>query len=191
MESIEELAARAAAGDGNAAADFVRQFWPDAYRIAFATLHNREAAQDTAQEACARAWSGFSRLRDTSRARVWFYRIVANESKRTAQRSARDRFSALDAATEKNFITVDVAHESGERVDLRAAIASLDESLRLTILLRYYFDLTNAEAARVLGILPVTVRWRLMVAHRRLREILLARDVSPSLLTSSRRFLSP
>jgi len=44
--------------------------------------------------------------------------------------------------------------------------------LRLTVVLHYYFGMSSAEIARIADPSPVTARWRLMVAHRKLRALL-------------------
>jgi len=164
VKQSNELVARASAGDDSAAADLIGSAWPDAYRIAWSIVRNRAAAEDAAQEACARAWSGLQRLRRPERFAVWFYRIVVNEARRT-QRSMR-RGAPLEAVGPRDDATRD------DRIAVRAAVDALEPRLRLPILLRYYYGLRSAEIAQVLDASPVTVRWWLMLAHRRLRAAL-------------------
>jgi RNA polymerase sigma factor (sigma-70 family) len=142
--------------------NFPEAAWADAYRIAYSILHDPHAAQDAAQNACARAWAGIGRLRSPEHFKVWFYRIVANECKRFKQ--AQSRYAA---AAELHPSAL--AEPIEDRIDVRQAIASLDSPLRIVVVLRYYFNLTSAEISHVLSISPVTVRWRSMLAHRRLR----------------------
>jgi RNA polymerase sigma factor (sigma-70 family) len=164
VKQSDELVARACAGDDAAAADLIRSVWPDAYRIAWSIVRNRSAAEDAAQEACARAWRGLQSLRRPERFAVWFYRIVVNEAKR-AQRSLH-RETPLDAVTTHD----DAARD--DRIAVRAAVGALEPRLRLPIVLRYYYGLRANEIAQVLGAPAVTVRWWLMLAHRRLRGAL-------------------
>lgn len=165
MECSQALIARAAAGDAAARAELIASVWPDAFRIAWSILKDRASAEDAAQEGCARAWSAMTHLRRPERFGVWFYRIVVNECRRVLHARGREPFAD----------EVGVSHDSGvleERIDVRAAIDALDPQLRLVVLLRYYFELNSSEIARVVGASPVTVRWRLMIAHRRLRSLL-------------------
>ncbi len=90
MKQNDGLVARACAGDDAAAADLICTVWPDAYRIAWSLVRNRSAAEDAAQEACARAWRGLKLLRRPERFAVWFYRIVVNEARRTQRPMLRD-----------------------------------------------------------------------------------------------------
>jgi len=55
---------------------------------------------------------------------------------------------------------------------VRRAIDALEPSLRAAVVLRYYFGMNSAEIGSILSTSPVTVRWRLMRAHQKLRELL-------------------
>lgn len=160
----EALVARACGGDDSAAAELIQTVWPDAYRIAWSILRDRPAAEDAAQEACARAWSGLRGLRRSERFAVWFCRIVVNESKRIQQKGPRDAPVADVPANDAGVLD--------ERIAVRAAVDALEPRLRLPILLRYYYGLRSAEIAQVLDASAVTVRWWLMLGHRRLATTL-------------------
>jgi RNA polymerase sigma-70 factor, ECF subfamily len=164
MECSQALIARAAAGDAVATAELIASVWPDAYRLAWSILKDRCAAEDAAQEGCARAWCAITQLRRPERFPVWFYRIVVNESRRLVR--GRPLETIAEPATRSDNGTLE------QRLDVRAAIDALDSHLRLAVLLRYYFELNSREIARIVGASPVTVRWRLMLAHRRLRSLL-------------------
>lgn len=170
MEDIHQVVVRAVAGDATSRADLMRAVWPDVYRIAYSMLHDPHTAQDAAQEACTRAWSRIAQLQSPKHFKIWLYRIVANECRRLKGRETRN-LSLAEVALPAS------GDSSDDRIDVRQAIASLDASLRIVVVLRYYYNLTSAEIAHVLSISPVTIRWRLMLAHRRLRG-LLTDDVS-------------
>lgn len=172
MKCSQALIARAAAGDAVATAELIASVWPDAYRLAWSILKDRSAAEDAAQDGCARAWSAMTQLRRPERFGVWFYRIVVNECRRLLRARGREPI-VMQAAARREGAALE------ERIDVRAAIDSLDSQLRLAVLLRYYFDLNSSEIARVVGASPVTVRWRLMIALRRLRGLLDEYSSSP------------
>jgi RNA polymerase sigma factor (sigma-70 family) len=154
----------AVAGERDAADALVCLVWPDAFKIARSILHEREAAEDAAQEACARALVALSTLRHPERFAVWFYRIVVNEAR--AQHRKRPKHDEPD----REAAAPDDPREEG--LDLRRAIAALGANLRVTIVLYYYYDFTTAEIAEILQISMVAVRLRLMVARRKLRSLL-------------------
>jgi len=163
MEPVREQVAAARCGDALAVSELVRSVWPDAYRIAWSILQDHEDAEDAAQDACARLITAIGSLRDPSRFTVWFYRIVVNQA-RTKQ---RERLRHPGIGDEKPESLA-----SDDRIDVDRAIRSLDPSLRIVIVLRYHYDLKSSEIGAVLGLSGVTVRWRLMRAHRRLRPLL-------------------
>ncbi len=47
-----------------------------AFRVALGVLHNREDAEEVAQEAFVKAYRNFQRLRDRDRFRAWLARIA-------------------------------------------------------------------------------------------------------------------
>ena len=164
MEPLREQVTSARRGEAIAISDLVRSVWPDAYRIAWSILQDHPDAEDAAQDACARMITAIASLRDPARFGVWFYRIVVNQARQKQREHVRRR--ELDEQTHPDGLTSD------ERIDVDRAIASLDPSLRIVIVLRYYYDLSSSEIGAVLGVNAVTVRWRLMRAHRRLRPLL-------------------
>ncbi|HTX03769.1 MAG TPA: sigma-70 family RNA polymerase sigma factor [Candidatus Acidoferrales bacterium] len=145
-------------------ADLVRSVWPDAYRIAWSILQDHADAEDAAQDACARMMTALASLREPSRFGVWFYRIVVNQARQKQRAQLRQAGINQYAATE--------GVTSDERMDVDRAIRSLDPALRIAIVLHYFYDLNSREIGAVLGVNAVTVRWRLMCAHRRLRPLL-------------------
>jgi RNA polymerase sigma-70 factor (ECF subfamily) len=159
------LVTAAIAGDDEATAELLRSVWPDAYRIAWSLLRERAAAEDAAQDACARVLTAIATLRRPESFAVWFYRIVVNEAKRRRRTAARE--VALD-----DGVPYDAFQGSEERIDVRRALDALEPAQRLTVVLYYYFTMKSGEIAQVTATSPVTVRWRLMAARRRLRVLL-------------------
>ena len=165
MQLLSGLAAAAAGGDAAAISDLVEQVWPDAYRIAWSVLGDRAAAEDAAQDACARLLTAISTLRNPEAFGAWFYRIVVNEANRR-RRQARQAASVGELSTQADRIDHD------DRIDLERALRALDQKLRVALILRYYFNLSGDRIARIVGCSPLTVRWRLFMGRKRLRAIL-------------------
>ena len=171
LDSASSLAAAAAGGDAAATAELLRSVWPDAFRVAWSIIGERTAAEDVAQEACARVLLSIATLRNPNSFPAWFYRIVVNESK------ARLRSAARTASmNEKTFVERGVAQE--DRLDLQRAMRALDPPLRTVVVLRYYLGFNGVEIAKIVGASSMTVRWRLFIARRRLRRFLEARPSS-------------
>jgi RNA polymerase sigma-70 factor, ECF subfamily len=73
------LLERAQAGDETAFRILAEPFVDIGYRLAFAMLRQREAAEDAVQEATLLAWRRLRQLRDEAGLRTWYLTIVANQ----------------------------------------------------------------------------------------------------------------
>lgn len=155
---------RAAQQGSQAALDaLVEAVWPGCYRVAFCALGNPALAEDAAQEACIALYRGVPSLREVAAFDTWLYRIVVREAARVRRQRPRPTPTG-DMAVNVDGVAVEV--------DMRHALAALSPRLREVTVLHYFEDLTSREIAAVLGIPDGTVRFRLMMARRRLRHIL-------------------
>jgi len=93
----------------------------------------------------------------------WFYRIVVREASELKRRRAR-----AEHATEP---APNIADQTAS-MDVWRALLALPQNLRDVIVLRYFEDLSSREIASVLRIPAGTVRFRLMIAKRRLHPLL-------------------
>ena len=117
----------------------------DSYRVAYRLLGDRSEAEDVAQEACARAYSRWSSVRD--HAEPWCVRVASN--------LALDLLRARTRAVRRNerLRTNETAPspKTDERLDLYAALERLPRRQRETVVLRYLGDLSEAQTADLLG----------------------------------------
>lgn len=133
------------------------------YAAAMAITQNAADAEDAVQEAVLRGWIKLDSLKEPEYLGTWLTRIVINSAinQRKKKRSAP--------------LLYDVpAGQSGmdERIDIRRAIAALDEKTRLVTVLYYFEGLPVEQVAKVLGIRLGTVKSRLYRARAKLREVL-------------------
>jgi RNA polymerase sigma-70 factor (sigma-E family) len=137
----------------------------DAYRVAYRLLGDRAEAEDTAQEACARAYARWSGIRDY--ARPWCVRVASNvalDRLRAAERARRrtphhDRQSPGDEMLITNL-----------RLDLYRALKELPSRQQQVVILRYLGDVSEHETANVLGISTGAVKTHASRGLARLRE---------------------
>jgi len=141
-------------------------FFAVEYRRLFEVLYlltrNRVEAEDLAQEAMARTYERWSRIRDPTR---YVYRTAFNLHRTLRRRLAvavRKRAELLPAAGDADAVE--------RRLDVLAALALLPTTQRAAVVLVDWAGMTAEEAAPVLGIQPVSVRGRLHRARAALRR---------------------
>lgn len=146
-----------------------------AFRTAFTITGDAAEAEDAAQEAFVKVYRTLDRFRPGAPFKPWLLTVVANEA-RNRRRAAGRRVGLTLRAAEQGPRTASpplpettvVAEE--RRAELLGAVEGLREEDREVISLRYFLELTEAEAASVMGCARGTVKSRLSRAVGRLRE---------------------
>jgi RNA polymerase sigma-70 factor, ECF subfamily len=185
----EALIRRAQGGDLAAFNTLVLRHQDAVYGLALRFLSSREAAEDAAQEAFLRAYRSLDSFRG-GKARSWLLTIVANlardelrRRKRRPQRSLeaeRERFpdrTPFEPADEEPTPEDQAVAGLGRlelRAELEAALATLPDEWRMTVLLADVHGLPHEEVAAATGVALGTVKSRISRARGRLRDALLA-----------------
>jgi RNA polymerase sigma-70 factor, ECF subfamily len=142
-----------------------------AFRVAMGVLHNREDAEDVAQEAFIRAYRNFDRLRDRERFRGWLARIawrLALDRIRASGRRERRELAAMQGPPEPSV--EDIAASSEFKAHLSRAMEELPEKLRKTLVLAAVEGHDLQEVGRLMGLPEGTVKSRLFLARKKLAE---------------------
>lgn len=138
-----------------------------AYRLAGLILGDHHEAEDATQEALLRAWRSASSLRDPAGFQAWFDRILVNVCRDRLRQRGKVRLIAIDDA-----VAIEAARDPfrnvADRDQVLRVMASLDDELRILILLHYWADLTLDGVAKRMGWPIGTVKSRL---HRALGEM--------------------
>lgn len=170
------LMQRIAGGDQRAFRDLMQRHLPRTVRLAARVLGSTGAAEDVAQEAFVRVWKHAANWEDPKQAgakfTTWLYRIVLNlcideKRKRT--------FTDIDAIPEKADDTSNAEanmqrREKSKRV--KAALEQLPERQRAALVLCFYEEYSNKDAADMLGISVKAIESLLVRARRMLRDLL-------------------
>jgi RNA polymerase sigma-70 factor (ECF subfamily) len=144
-----------------------------AFRVAYAVLRNSENAEDVAQEAFAKSYTNFRRLRDRDRFRAWLVRITwrmaINRLRSDRRRSLREAVPVETSITPTPVQSI-IAQERAAQ--LWRAIDSLPDKLRLVVVLAGIEEHDIREVAALLRLPEGTVKSRLFLARQRLKELM-------------------
>ncbi len=130
------------------------------FRVARAMLERKEDCDDALQESVLKAWASRHTLRDERYFATWITRIVIHECRNLQRRQRKYRLIADIPAARA---------DKPPDPDLRHALGSLPEKLRLPIVLHYIEGYAVAEIAAMLRLPVTTVRNRLYAGRRQLR----------------------
>ncbi len=170
-----ELVARAVSGDHEAYATLVRPYESVAYRVAAAITGWNADAEEATQNGLVKAYRSLHRFRAGAPFRPWLLRIVVNEAHNVLRSERRHERLGVRAAVQHEAPTAgaDEAVLAREEVEtVLSALARLSDADRLVVVLRYFAELPDLEAATLAGISPEAYRVRLMRARRRLQNLL-------------------
>jgi len=169
------LMARIATGDARAFDRLVRRHLKRAYNVAYGMVYNSADAQDVAQDAMMRVWMYAPTWRaGESAVTTWLHRIVVNCCYDFLRKKARQpqggELSAdiedMTARTEHNYA------ETEQKKRLRAMLRSLPERQRMAVTLCYLEDMSNADAAAVMGVHIKALEGLLVRARKALKPML-------------------
>jgi RNA polymerase sigma-70 factor, ECF subfamily len=159
--------------DRAAFADLITAEYSAAFGLAFALLHDVNAAEDAVQEAAFKAWRRIDQLREGLSFRPWLLGIVANECRSATRR----RWWSVLRVAEVRPQAVEDSTDVLALLELRAALKRLSHDERVILILRYYVDLPYEEIGMQFGVSAKAARTRTERALKRLRPMLRMQEV--------------
>lgn len=124
-----------------------------------------DVARDVVDEAFARAWLHWGRVRQMQRPGGWLYRTALNELRRRRRRNL----------LEQRVLQAEVPPPPaglGAAVEVWELVAALPPRQRACVVLRYMADLDESSIAETLGVTRSTVSSALTAARRNLGMVL-------------------
>jgi RNA polymerase sigma-70 factor (ECF subfamily) len=162
MDPGDELIERARRADRDAFGALIQPVLARGLQLAVGALGDRHAAEDALQDAVLTAWRKLGNVRPGAPIEPWFLAVVANRCRKLSHLRNRPTV-APDLTAGEGF-----AERANDRLDIQDALSRLSVQHRLLVVLRYYFDLSIDEAARIAGIPTGTAKSRL---HRALASL--------------------
>jgi RNA polymerase sigma factor (sigma-70 family) len=167
---IADLVTRAQQGDTRAFEAIMRRFEDMAVGYSAALIGDFHQAQDAAQEAFLDAFRLLPTLREPAAFASWFRLLVRKHCDRVTRRRSLE--VAMTGDGEFALLSDPAAGEMRReaRMAVRAAIASLPEGEREVVLLYYVGERSTGEIAAFLEVPVSTVKNRLLMGRKKLRE---------------------
>jgi len=172
METPDEaLAAAAALGDREAFAALLARHYDRLLGLSFRLTGSRAEAEDLTQDICCALPAKLALYRREARFTTWLYRVAVNAAHDRRRRAATRTRAAAGWGEWETARREEMAAEQAARDWLSAAMGGLPPELRDTVALTLGEELTQAEAAEVLGVSEGTIAWRMSEVKRRLRAV--------------------
>lgn len=170
MPTDGELVEQAAKGDMEAFHLLVDRYASYLFTLAVGLLGNQTDAEDVVQECLTGVFRGLHSFRQQSSVKTWLTAILIRQV--SAFRRARSLWRRAGTLKGQAPPSPSRGPRSDARLDVRAAIATLPEEFRQTIVLRELLGLSYEEIAQVLAVPQGTVESRLFRGRKLLREAL-------------------
>ncbi len=168
------LVLRAKRGDSDAFGELVERYMGYVYGYAYARLLDHSDAEDAAQDTFLRAYERLNQLREPDYFESWLMRIALSRTSQQGRWRRRE-----EPVAEPHDVETSTSEESGQeaferdedtRRILDAALATLPETIRVPLVMRYLTGHSFEDIARALAVTPNAVERRVSRARARLRD---------------------
>lgn len=172
----DTLIAAALSGENAAFSTLMSRHKEPLYRFVRRYVGDADESFDLVQETFVAAWSALNSFEQGRPFAVWLRRIALNKCRDWSRRRQVRRFffaaAPLEAADKMSSAPADDGPHHGRLAELDAAISALPAALKEPLLLTVFEEMSQAEAAALLGVSVKAVETRVYRAKQRLRESL-------------------
>ena len=171
----EELVRRIGVGDKRAAAELMRRHLPKMVGLARRMLGNHAEAEDVAQDVFLRVWKHANAWRPgQAKFETWMHRVAMNLCLDRLRRSGRQGGEVSPETPDKRASATRALDDRQRRERVRDALQRLPGRQRAALVLCYYQERSNIEAAEILGVSVDALESLLSRARRSLKSALSA-----------------
>jgi len=152
-EDDRPLIERVRRGDQDAAKELYERYFDRIYNYVYARLGRAEDAEDLAIDTMTRSLTRLDLFQDQGVAfSSWVYRIAHNATIDHYRKQAKASLVPLEGAIlPQSPDPSEIALDRIESEDLRAAVRELTEEQQQVLILRFFQDLSAAQAAEIMG----------------------------------------
>lgn len=169
MIEIEQLVARAQAGDHQAYAELIRSIHPTLYRVAKTILRSDEDCADAIQEAIWKAYQNLDRLQEKKYFKSWIAKILIHQCYKTSKQQK----NVISLQETKQEIPIQAPYA---QIELQELVDRLEEPYRVVISLFYREKYTMREIGEMLEVPEGTIKSRLHRARQILQSYFEAKE---------------
>ena len=172
IEIDVKLATRCAAGDRAAFETIIEKYEKPVFNLAYRMVGCPDDAMDVTQTVFSKAFGGIHGFNPEYRLFSWLYKIAINESLNLLKQRKRNR--NIDVQGHVAPPTPEEEYFQGElEENLHRALAGTSHDLRITLILKYFLQLSYHQIGEILGIPQKTVKSRLFTGRQALRDLLI------------------
>ena len=172
MEFDRGLIVRAQNGDRTAYETIVKQFSPMVFRLISRFFRSREDVEDMAQDVFLKLFARIDQVRPDENFSGWLARVTVNTCY-DELRKTRRRKTAMETYGPQAFSEPSVGPPEPDGFGkARVALQSLDEKLRIPLILKEVEELSVEQIARTMGLTQTNAKVRLFRARKKLAALL-------------------
>lgn len=169
----EELVRRVGAGDKRAASELVRRHLPRMVGLARRMLGDPAEAEDVAQEVFLRVWKHAAAWKPgQAKFETWMHRVAMNLCLDRLRRRGRQGGEVSPETPDLRASATRALDDRQRRDRVREALQALPERQRAAMVLCYYQERSNIEAAEILGVSVDALESLLSRGRRTLKSLL-------------------
>jgi RNA polymerase sigma-70 factor (ECF subfamily) len=169
-DTDEDLLKRIARNEAAAVRSMIARKLPRVLALAARLLGDRNEAEDVAQEAFLRIWRQAPTWQPgTARFDTWLHRVALNLCYDRLRLRREKVVDKLPDQVDPGPAPDHRLHRRAQQQEIETALAALPHRQRKAIVLQYYQELSNIEAADIMGISVEALESLLARARRNLR----------------------
>lgn len=181
MDELELIKA-AKRGDDQALSELFQSSYPFLLKYLLKLTFNLQNAEDIAQETFSKAIENLSRFKGTSKFSTWLISI-ATRVYMDQKRKQKRELSWIKQEQSVRKLKWETQTNNQAWDDVMEALGTLEDDLRIPIILKHYYGFSYEEIAKIIKIPEGTVKSRVHIGLKKVRKELNPIDEKPSSFT--------